>query len=215
VRDSVEAETMVLLNFLFDDGALDKMANDFISMGTLKPIDLSKGAEQKNIRQLIGKEQADKLISDLTLYGKAKKIPKELQSQIFFSHLDLKWNKQTRSYVSDGKIGVGSIGKNMVNKYCDGKVEFKKKRGADEINIYLELDPQHWYYFNYVNGFMQILSSNNDFQKAITDLKPDKREEKTDKGKFSYNITTQPNKKTIFLRKFMTDDSGGNGGGGN
>jgi len=99
----------------------------------------------------------------------------------------------------------------MINKLCDGKIEFKKKRGADEINIYIELDPQHWYYFNYVNGFMQVMSSNNDFLTAISSLKPDKRENKTDKGKYTFNVSTS-NKKTIFLRKFSTDsgDSGGN-----
>ncbi len=214
VRDSVEANIMVLLNFLFDDGALDKMATDFSNMGSLKPIDVSKGDVQKNLRQLLGKEEADKLISQLTLYGTAKKIPKGLQSTLFFSQLNMKWNNQTHSYVSDGKIGVGSIGKTMVNKLCDGKIEFKKKRGADEINIYIELDSQHWYYFNYVNGFMQALSSNNEFMTAITVLKSDKREQKTDKGKYTFGtLPTNSNKKTLFLRKFSTDTD--NGGGGN
>lgn len=212
VPDSVDVKAMVLLNFFFDDGALDKMAGDFTNMGTLKPIDVNKGDVQKNLRQFLGKEEADKLISQLTLYGTAKKIPKELQSSLYFSQLSLHWNNQTRSYVSVGKIGVGSVGKTMVNKLCDGKIEFKKKRGADEINIYLELDPQHWYYFNYVNGFMQVLSSNNDFQNSINALKSDKRETKTDKGKYTFGVSTS-NKKAIFLRKFT--DGGDNGGGGN
>ena len=211
VRDSIEAKVMVLLNFFFDDGALEKMATDFSNMGSLKPIDVSKGDVQKNLRQMMGKDQADKLVTQLTLYGTAKKIPKELESSLFFSQLDMHWNNQTRSYVSQGKIGIGSVGKTMINKLCDGKIEFKKKRGADEINIYIELDPQHWYYFNYVNGFMQVMSSNNDFLTAISSLKPDKRENKTDKGKYTFNVSTS-NKKTIFLRKFSTDsgDSGGN-----
>ncbi|HXP49367.1 MAG TPA: hypothetical protein VN922_05410, partial [Bacteroidia bacterium] len=74
--------------------------------------------------------------------------------------------------------------------------------------------PQHWYYFNYVNGFMQVLSSNNDFMTSITALKSDKREQKTDKGKYTFGtLPTNSNKKTIFLRKFSTDND--NGGGGN
>ncbi|HSY75877.1 MAG TPA: hypothetical protein VK890_03405, partial [Bacteroidia bacterium] len=213
VRDSVEAKVMVLLNFLFDDGALDKMSADFTNNGALKPIDVSKGDVQKNLRQLLGKTDADKFISDLTLYGKAKKTPKALQSTLFFSQLDMKWNQATRSYVSVGKIGVGSIGKTSINKLCDGKIEFKKKRGADEMNIYIEIDPQHWYYFNYVNGFMQVYSSNNDFNTAITSLKSDKKEIKTDKGKFTFNDQTSAGtKKTMFLRKFSTDtdNNGGN-----
>jgi hypothetical protein len=214
VRDSVEAKLMVMFNFFFDDGALDKMAADFTNMGSLKPIDVTNKDVQKNLRQLMGKDVADKFITQLTLYGTAKKIPKEIQSQLFFSQLNMKWNNQTRSYVSDGKIGVGSVGKTFVNKLCDGKIEFKKHRGADEINMYIELDPQHWYYFNYVNGFMQVMSSNNDFLTAISSLKPDKRETKTDKGKYTFNVSTS-NKKTIFLRKFSTDSGDNGGGGGN
>jgi len=212
VPDSVSGRVMVLLNFLFDDGALDKMATDITNFTNLKPIDFSKGDLQKDLRELMGKDQADKLISQLTLYGVAKKIPKEIQSTLFFSSLNLKWNQQTRSYMSVGPIGIGSVGKTMINKLVDGHVEFKKKRGADEINIYIELDPQHWYYFNYVNGFMQVLSSNNDFDNAITSLKPDKREVKTDKGKYTFNISTST-KKTIFLRKFSGDNDNSSNGG--
>jgi hypothetical protein len=211
VPDSISGRVMVLLNFLFDDGSLDKMATDVTNLGNLKPIDFSKGDLQKDLRELMGKEQADKLITQLTLYGVAKKIPKELTSTLFFSSLNLKWNQQTRSYMSTGPIGVGSIGKTMVNKYVEGHVEFKKKRGGDEINIYLEFDPMHWYYFNYVNGNMQAISSNNDFNNAISAVKPDKREVKTDKGRYTYNIS-QPNKKTIFLRKFSSDNDNSSGG---
>jgi hypothetical protein len=118
------ARVMVLLNFMFDDGALDKMATDFTNMGTLKPLDFTKGDLQKDLRTLMGKDIADKFISQVTLYGVAKKIPKELQSSLYFSQLNLKWNNQTRSYVSEGKIGVGSVGKTMVNKLVDGKIEF-------------------------------------------------------------------------------------------
>lgn len=205
IPDSVNAKVMVLLNFFFDDGAFEKMGTEISNFANLKPFDYSKLEYQKNLREIMGKDEADKLITQLTLYGTMKKLPKELQTSITFSQLNLKWNKATNSYVSVGPIGLGSVGKTILNKLIDGKVEFKKKHGGDEINIYLELDPMHWYYFNYTNGLMQAISSNSDFNNVISNIKPDKRETKTDKGKMSFGVSSTT-KKTIFLRKV----SGGN-----
>jgi len=137
-----------------------------------------------------------------------KKLPKELQSTITFSQLNLKWNKSTNSYMSVGQLALGSVGKVILNKLVDGHVELKKKaHGGDVLNIYIELDPMHWYFFSYTNNLLSTISSNVDYNNLIQNAKPDKREQKTDKGKFSYQIgsTTQ---KTIFLRHF---DNSGNG----
>lgn len=206
IPDSVNARVMVLLNFFFDGGALDKMGTEISNFANLKPFDYSKQDYQKDLRELMGKDQADKLISQLTLYGTMKKLPKELQSSITFSQLNLKWNKSTDSYVSVGPIAVGSVGKIILNKLVDGKVEFKKKRTGDELNIYLELDPMHWYFFSYSNGQMAAVSTNADFNKVISDTKPDKREEKTDNGKLRF-APGSPMQKTLFLRKVNGDNS--------
>jgi len=205
IPDSVSAKVMILLNFFFDDGALEKMGTEISNFASLKPFDYSRTDYQKNLRQLMGKDAADKLISQLTLYGTMKKIPKELESSMTISQLTLKWNKSTNSYVSIGQIGLGTIGKTILTKLVDGKVEFKKKRGGDEMNIYLELDPMHWYYFNYSNGLMQAVSTNEDFNTAISNVKPDKREEKNKKGKISFGLSTTT-KKTVFLRHMTGGD---------
>ena len=116
----------------------------------------------------------------------------------------MKWNKDTRSYTSTGKIGIGNINKTQINKYVDGRVELVKKRGGDILNIYLELDQNNWYYFNYTRGLMLAVSSNDAFNNILKELKADKREKAGDKDKkepnFSFNICP-PSKKTQFLRK--------------
>ena len=70
-----------------------------------------------------------------------KRFPDELKKTFVFSDLKMHWNKDTRSYTSGGKIGVGNINKTQVNKFVDGRIEIIKKRGGDILNIYLELDP--------------------------------------------------------------------------
>jgi len=153
----------------------------------------------------MGKEEGDKLISQLTLYGTVKKLPKELQSQLFLSNIKLKWNNQTHSYISEGSIGVAGIGTKMINKEATGTIEIRKRKQGDQLNMYIEFDPMHWYFFTYYQGQMQVASSNPDFNNIISTLKDDKRSEKTDKGKFSF-VTADPNARRIFLKRVNGDN---------
>jgi hypothetical protein len=201
IPDSVECNVSMLINFFFDDAAMEKMSTDAQAFTNLTPVNVEDPELQKNLRELMGKDEADKLISQLTLYGTAKKLPKELESQFFLTNVKLKWSDETHSYVSEGPIGIGSIGKIMINKQATGVVEIrKKKNGGDEINIYIEFDPMHWYYFHYFYGEMDIASSNDAFTNAINISKEDKKEQKTDKGKFTFRAVPS-SAKTVFMKR--------------
>jgi hypothetical protein len=193
---------LMSFNFFFDDGAIDKMGDAIVEFADLKATDFSRPVFEKGMREMLGKEQADKLISQLNLYGSFKKFPDELKKTLFLSDVKMKWNIATRSYTSSGKLGIGNINKTQINKFVDGRIEIIKKRGGDILNIYLELDPNNWYYFNYTRGTMLAVSSNEAFNTSLKNLKPDKREQKGEKGEpnFYFNICP-PSKKTQFLRK--------------
>jgi len=209
IPDSTIFDMIMTVDFFFDDGAVDKMSDAFVSNVDLKATDFSRPVFEKGMREMLGKDQADKLISQLNLYGSYKKFPDELKKTLFITDLKMKWNKETRSYVSYGKIGIGNINKAQVNKYVDGRIEIIKKRGGDILNIYLEIDANNWYYFNYTRGTMLAISSNEAFNTSIKELKPEKRQKDGDKEKkepnYNFNITTAA-KKTQFLRKTETKE---------
>ncbi len=204
IPDSTSFDMLMSFDFFFDDGAIDKMSDAIVANVDLKPTDFSRPVFEKGMREMMGKEQADKLISQLNLYGSFKKFPDELKKILFLTDVKMKWNKETRSYTSLGKLGIGNINKTQINKYVDGRLEIIKKRGGDILNIYLELDANNWYYFNYTRGTMLAISSNEAFNAAIKELKPEKRQKDGDKEKkepnYNFNITTTA-KKTQFLRK--------------
>jgi hypothetical protein len=83
-----------------------------------------------------------------------------------------------------------------------GYVEITKKRSGDILDIYLEINDKQWYYFNYSRGLMQAISSDDEFNKIITEMKPDKRTQKGEKGEesYRYNVGTVKKKKD-FVRK--------------
>ena len=126
-----------------------------------------------------------------------------MKKTLLFNELKFKWNQQSTSFKSFGKIGLSNIGKDQINKYVDGKVEIVKKRSGDIINIYLEVDKNNWYFFSYTRGIMQAISSDNDFNAIIQETKPDKRKAKQEKGQESYQFMySSEKKKRDFLRSF-------------
>jgi len=202
VSDSTQFDMLMSVDFFFDEDAISKMADAITADAGLLATDLTRPVFEKGLQEMLGKEHADKLISQLNLYGSYKKFPDELKKTLFINDLKMKWNKSTRSYTSVGQIGIGNINKTQINKYVGGSIELIKKRGGDILNIYLEIDGNNWYYFNYTRGTMLAVSSNEAFNTILKELKADKRKKAGEKGEQDYNFNIcPPSKKTLFLRK--------------
>lgn len=200
--DSVKFDMVMSLDFFFDE-SLIKSISENIEKSSNASVNLSRLTFEKALRELLGKTEADKLISQVSLYGSFKKFPSELEHTFMFNDLKMKWNTPTRSYVSEGMIGVGSIYKNQLNKYVKGKIELVKKRSGDILNMYLEVDNSTWYFFNYQAGLMQAISSDEKFNTTIKELKPDKRKAKEEKGQPAFQfVLSTARKKADFLKKF-------------
>jgi hypothetical protein len=149
---------------------------------------------------MAGKKKGDKLVSELNLYGAFKKVPNELKHNIIFSDVNLFWQQRTKSYKSDGAIGIGLIGKKQIGRYVNGHMQIVRKKGKESMNLYLEVDEKTWYFFSYSKGVMRCLSSADDFNAMITVLKADKREHKGEKeeGPYTFMLGTERAK-----RKFV------------
>lgn len=190
------------VDFFFADDAM-KLLAEALQNSTGDAINYSRPVYEKSIREMLGKVEADKIISQLNLYGSFKKFPSELEHTMLLGDLKLKWNPETKSYVSDGKIGIASMGKNQINKLVEGKIELVKKRSGDILNIYIQIDANNWYFFNYQTNLMQGISTDTKFNTIIKELKPDKRKLESEKGlkQYTYILSTEKKKKD-FLKKF-------------
>ncbi|MBT6685162.1 MAG: hypothetical protein HN704_14805 [Bacteroidetes bacterium] len=202
VKDSVELNVMMSLDFFFDKNLLKDMSQTFIDDPNLEPTDMSTDIFIKGLAIMLGTEKSDELLYNLSLHGEYRKFPKELEHTMLLTDVILKWNSSTDSYHSVGEIGVGNILKNEVNRYVDGKIELIKRRGGDEITVFLQTDYSNWYFFTYRRNLMQVLSSNDIFNQTIVDMKQDKRKN-SEKGEapFSY-ILSSDRKKRMFIERF-------------
>jgi len=199
--DSTYINIVLLLDFYFDDKALSMMT-DSLRLSDNNGGNMSEGLFPMFLRKNLTFDVAEKSITELALYGQIRKMTNQISHKIIFSDLNMYWDAFTRSYKSKGKIGIGYIGGDVVNKYVDGWVQIEKGRTGSSISIYLEPTERTWYFFNYKNGIMQVLSSDNAFNERIETIKPEKRILNSDSDTDYYEYLPSTRRKSIeFLRK--------------
>jgi hypothetical protein len=198
-----ELDIALSLDYYMSDDAFEVMANEIDSFPDLEAIDLADPGYMKMLSELLGRERAARFQAELGLYGEYQSDIPELDKSLFFTRVKLRWNQETQSYRSEGKLSLGSINGIPVFKKVDGIMELQKKRSGDLLDIFIELDNRNWYYFGYTRGVMHCLSSNRNFNYTISDLKTKERKMKTPRNQVPYIfITATARKKAMFLRRF-------------
>jgi len=201
IPDSTTLDIVLGLDFYFSEDLLNILVDE-LTLANLNGASVTGDKYLSALYGMLGKEEADRVMSDLSLYGTIRRVPKELENTLFLSDVKLEWNQRLRSFVSYGPIGIGSINDKQINKYVDGYVVMEKRRGGDVLNIYLEISPNQWYYFNYNNLIMQAISSNDTFNNELSELDEKKRILKQEETKqlYQYIISTR-RKRTDFITK--------------
>jgi len=178
-------KTSTMLNFHFSEDALDKLAKTILEFPELRSLDYQNSYYEKALSEFTSKDESDAMISSLNINGKIKKFPEKLEIPMFLGDIRYKWNSSRKAYVSYGDIGIANINKRQVMKYVKGKIVISRKLTGNEITVYLQLDKDNFYYFNYKKGLMTTFSTNEEFNKIISETKKDETKSKK-KGKQDY-----------------------------
>jgi len=200
--DYVKLDMLMGVDFFFADQCLSIMADKINGSSTAEGVDWDRETFRKGMYELLGMDEADKIISDLQLYGEIKKFPKQFEHTIFFTDVQFEWNKELESYESVGPIGIGSMGRTQINKKLSGKIELEKNKSGDVLTIYLS-NGSDWFFFQYRTNQMLGLSSSQNFNNVIKELKPEKCQMEVPKGEQPYRFYLATDKKMReFLKKF-------------
>jgi hypothetical protein len=178
-------KTSTILDFHFSADALDKLARDIIEFPELRSLDYQNSYYEKALSEFTSKDESNEMISSLNINGKIKKFPEKLEVPLFLGDIRYRWNSNRKAYVSYGDIGIANIYKRQIMKYVKGKIVISRKLTGNEITVYLQLGKDNFYYFNYKKGLMTTFSSNEDFNKTISESKKDETKSKK-KGKQDY-----------------------------
>ena len=193
----------LIMDFLFNDDALKIFTNDINRSPETKGINFSNVYYEQSLKEVLGQEKADQLITDLNLTGAIRKMPNEIEKTLYFAGINMYWDDGAESFKSEGRISLASIGDKQVFKSLEGKVMITRKRSGDKLEIYLELDEENWFYFTYSRGVMQAYANNKEFNNILIETKDDKRVIKATKDQIGYEyILASKRKKDEFLERF-------------
>jgi hypothetical protein len=200
IPDSTHFNVFMTLDFLFVDEALALMAEDL--QQTNKPaLDMTASLIKESFDHFLGRNEAERVFTDLSLYGAIRRVPDALAKNFVFSDINMTYHSNSRSFISDGPIGVVMILGKPVYKYFDGYIQLIRRRTGDVLHVYLELDRNHWYYFTHRGNLLQTASSRTDYNKAVEDIKPSKRRERGS-GETAYRyMLTDSQARNRFLRE--------------
>lgn len=202
--ERMQMDASIAIDFFFSDEALQRMEKSLGSVPNLKPVDFGKSNYEYALREMLGLEESDKIISELSLSGTIKKMPDALKRTLFISDVKMEWDPTLESFVSRGEIGVASIGKSMFFRQVPGKIVVEKKASGDIVHIYFEVDDANWYYFTYKRGLMQAYASDKEFNNILLEIKDDKRKQSGAKKEDNYSyMLGSKSKHNIFTDQFM------------
>ena len=184
-KKSLDFKGFFMLDFDFSKDAMEIMAQDIFSAPGEEIFEYNKNYEN-NLSRIVGNNVKDELMIDLEMHDAFEKLPKSMNYSMSFTDINLVWNQKNKSFISKNDLGLGSINSTQINGLLEGYVLIEKGRNSDILTIYLRTEFYDEYYFVYKNGLMRAISTNPEFNLAITDVSDSKRKSESIKGETPY-----------------------------
>lgn len=203
IPDSLYLNVFMSLQFPFDDKLMTQMA-DSINAANLPGIAFNQGNYLYAFAKNGQMADIERVSNEIALYGAPRRVPDVYIRQWVFTDIQLIWNQSTRSFMSVGPLSIANINRSQVNKNVEGFLEIEKSRSGDAFTIHLMLNAKQWFFFNYQRGIMQAMSSSNQFNTDLMNIKQDKRvfSDASTGGRYEYIIATR-RRMVDFLRKMQ------------
>ncbi|MDG1850397.1 MAG: hypothetical protein P8I82_07950 [Flavobacteriales bacterium] len=168
-------------------------------------VDQSNELHQRMLSDQLGSKQLRK-------YNRKKQkgkrfLPDAFKHTFYFPQLSLIWNSKTTSFISNYEIPLNNIIGRKIDRMVPGIIEIRPRGLGDEINIYIHLSKENYYYFSYRRGVMNIISSNQEFNQLILNSprRLSNRKGTPDTGSFKYQLGNVRQMQK-FLRRMMWEE---------
>lgn len=165
-------------HFLFSKDAMQLLVQALLSNPDLVVLDESQENYTMGLRHRLPKSVYERVRNQIDLFGAAKEPLPQLDATISLTDVTLRWDPATRSFVSIGRLGIGSLMGEKIGRKVDGYLELIREYGGDRFVLYLEPKPGVSYTFSYADNTLQASSSDDDYLKIIKKTPRRKRKEK-------------------------------------
>lgn len=126
--------------------------------------------------------KVDKIVDKLVENDKFE-LPVELGYTFFFPRFDLTWSNIHSTFFTKGKLGISSINGKSINQDVEGVAELRMGGGrGDEFSFYFVTPSEEQYFFNYKQGLLTMVSSNEVFNTTFNNMKKKDKEIKMPDG---------------------------------
>ena len=199
-----DVDVLMGLDINLPGKAVDAMAKElaFVTKQSPEAQDGSTN-ELYKLGEFIGSKGVEAYTASRGVLEPILKLSPKLSHTILLSRVNLKWDDKRRAWYSVGQIGLAGVGKTPLNALIGGYIEIKRDNGADWMEMYLEAEPQVWYYFKYVNGKLLAKAQNEDFDAAIGGKSKGDFETATDYGVYLGEYSEVEAFKLHFKRDYL------------
>jgi hypothetical protein len=171
-------DAMVGLDMFIPDKLLKIMAAD-IAAGSFDANDTDYKDEffEKALAEFIP-DSADFRTTSLNMRDKTLAIPEKYNRyNMLFSRVNLKWNRETQSFISNAKkVDLNSVAGLNINKQMNAFIEFRMPSNEDDrVYIYIKTANDFFYFFGYQRGILSITSNNTKMEEEFNKIKPKER----------------------------------------
>lgn len=120
------------------------------------------------IADMVGDKAIKKYFEDIKVKPTPiNEISEEMNRPFVFSKVEMNWSDEYKTFHSVGPLHLLSIANKVYDADITGFVEIYKNNAGDNFTLYLQPDPDLWYYFELDQGVFRILSSDETFNTSI------------------------------------------------
>ncbi len=213
-------DALMAINLPIEFKAISTMQTRILQKIQEKPVTLVKNDPLvTKIAEIAGDKDFKKFEESLGLRPiPIPEISKDLKVSFVFSKVNLLWSDEYKTYFSKGKLRLLSIYDKIFDEEVAGYIEIRKSADGDVLSMYLQIDPEVWYYFETEGGIVSALSEDEAFNKMVVSKGVelagiDKKEAFINKFRAIYGADELPKKKeeapTEEAPKKKTDDDDG------
>ena len=166
--------TLLSFNFLAAPQAMGEIAKKIVEENLENknddPAEPNLDRLSAKLTALIGPKQAEAYLNRRAAdYRPLTDASSKFNASVVLSNVDLRWSASQNSFYSvGGTLGVSNLGNNDINAEMDGYVEIRKRGKGDEVSIYVEVSPELWYFFDWQDGQLGVVSSDYTFNEMLT-----------------------------------------------
>ncbi len=198
-KNQVTMNVTLAIDMRSDKNTEEKFASLMYNEGIDLPDATYPNAKFKQTFHALADPKADKGILEDYVITQMFKRPKALDHYLVLSGINFIYDSIDNTFRSYGRFAVSFIGDATIHKMVSGYIEMgPRNSGADFFNIYISLGAGKWFYFNFKNKTLGLLSSYEDFNYVVDMLPGDKRIVGKDKASYKYTMAAGSDKDYFF-----------------